>query len=102
MHLFVDILNIFSDPVFSTPSSAYIMRKKLVHTERINLEIMWSHALGLYSDYVKETIKQNNGIWAPDSGPCEPVGQTEVCSLPSGSEFYSWGKRNKVREKPNC
>ena len=69
----VDQFSLSSDPIFSTPSSAYIMRKKFVHAEKINLEIMWTHAFGLYSSHVEETIKQNNGIWAPDGGPCTIV-----------------------------
>ena len=92
----VDQFYLSSEPVFSV-RFAFIMRKNFVDAEKIDLEFMWSHALGLSTNYVleTETIKQNNGIWAPDSGPCEPVGQTEVCSLPSGSEYYTWGKRNK-------
>ena len=59
---------------------------------------MWSHALGLSaSNYVDDDIikNDNDGIWAPDSGSCEQAKISEVCSLPSGSEYYTWGKRNK-------
>ena len=95
----VDQFYLSSEPVFSV-RFAFIMRKNFVYAEKIDLEFMWSDALGLSTNYFEDTIdmikiKQNNGIWAPDSGPCEPVGQTEVCLLPSGSEYYSWGKRNK-------
>ena len=68
----VDQFYLSSEPVFSV-RSAFIMRKKFVHAEKINLEIMWTHAFGLYSSHVEETIKQNNGIWAPDGGPCTIV-----------------------------
>ena len=73
------------------------MRKNLVHAEKIDLEIMWSLALGIQTNYVNKDIKKNDGIWAPDSGPCEQTDQTEVCSLPPGSKYYSWGQRNKEK-----
>ena len=58
---------------------------------------MWSHALGINSKNVDKDIKKNNGIWAPDSGPCEQTEQTEICFLPSGSKYFSWGQRNKEK-----
>ena len=83
------------DPVFST-RGAHIVRKKFGHADKIDLEIMWSDALGLRSSiYVDDEIKQNNGIWAPDSGPCEPEKDTVTCELPSGSRYYSWAQREK-------
>ena len=93
-----NIIIFISDPVFSTRFT-FIVRKKFIHAEKIDLEIMWLHALGLDTNNVHDEIKKNNGIWAPDSGPCERVEQTEICSLPSGSEYYSWGQRNKVKAK---
>ena len=85
-----------SVPVFFV-RGAYIMRKNLAHAETIDLEIMWLHALGISNVQVEDVIKQNNGIWASDSGTCKESRMTEVCSLPSGSEFYSWGKKNKEK-----
>ena len=90
----------FRDPVFST-RVAIIMRKFFLHANKIDLEIMWSHALGSSSTYdgklVLAEIKQNNGIWAPDSGSCKPAKEkiTSTCDLPSGSDYYSWGQREK-------
>ena len=74
------------------------MRKKFHHADKIDLEIMWSDALGLSSRYVWGEIKQNNGIWAPDSGPCEPAEKTAPCQFPSaasGSGWFSWSQREK-------
>lgn len=73
------------------------MRKNYIHAEKIDRELMWSHALGLSTNHVEEEIKTNDGIWAPDSGPCEQTEQTEVCSLPPGSKYFSWKEREKVR-----
>ena len=71
------------------------MRKNFIHAEKIDLEIMWLHALGLDTNNVHDEIKKNNGIWAPDSGSCEPAKETITCELPSGSRYYSWGQREK-------
>ena len=71
------------------------MRKNFIHAEKIDLEIMWLHALGLDTNNVHDEIKKNNGIWAPDSGLCEPAKETEPCKFPTGSRYYSWGQREK-------
>ena len=76
------------------------MRKNFLYAENIDLEIMWLHALGLDSNMVEDALKQNNGIWAPDSGPCDTNEPSKICELQSGSKLYTWGQRNK--EKLNC
>ena len=82
------------------------MRKKYKYAEKIDLEFMWLHALGLnsYGDesesLVDDELKRNEGIWAPDSGPCAYIEHNKICSLSSGAKYYSWANRNK--ERANC
>ena len=76
------------------------------HTQKINLKYMWLHALGLNAQKVDEKLKRNEGVWAPDGGPCKVKdmhlrkGCTSQRVLSLGRDesdklFYSWAKRNK-------
>ena len=63
---------------------------------------MWLHAhFGIKRDFQKafNSGRRNNGIWVPDGGVCELSGQKEKCELPTQSQLYSWGKRDKVKVK---
>ena len=73
------------------------MRKQFSQSEIIDREIMWLHAYGLQN--ARKELKRNQGIWAPDGGPCDLSEQRAKCSLPSHSKFYSWGLRNKEAAK---
>ena len=75
------------DPLFSTFVS-FIMRKNFQHRENINIQLMWFDALGLRN--VKSSLVRNEGIWAPDSGPCGNATQAGgECRLsPEASHDY--------------
>ena len=82
------------DPIV-TIRDGYIFRKKFLHREIIDLELLWLAAYGLRVN--SEDLQKNQGIWAPDSGPCDLRGgkQRAMCRLPSNSRFYSWRHRDK-------
>ena len=74
------------------------MRKEFPHTEIINREIMWLHAYGLQD--VKKEWKRNEGIRAPNSGPCNLIeNEQTACIFTSNDKFYSWRHRDKEPAK---
>ena len=100
----LDNCHVSSDPLISN-RGGFILRKKYKYAEKVDLEFMWLHALGLTSNgdqslRVDDGLKRNKGIWAPDTGPCVDSKRKKICALPSSEKFYSWATRNK--ENANC
>ena len=86
------------DPLLTT-RNGYIFRKKFPHTETIDRELLWLAAYGLREN--RYELQRNQGIWVPDSGPCDLGGgeQKAICSLQSNSRHYSWSQRDKESAK---
>ena len=100
----LDNCNISSDPLISN-RAGFILRKKYKYAEKVDLEFMWLHALGMNSNNnvdlvgAADELKRNQGIWAPDSGPCADSERNKICTLSSGAKYYSWANRNKEKGK---
>ena len=77
------------------------MRKKFHHANRIDLEIMWLHALGLEDNKKNAEVKENEGIRVPNSGVCniKDTQRNKICKFPSGAKLFSWAKRTKEKSK---
>ena len=68
---------------------------------------MWLDALGLRDEKVRRIqdlkyrknvgwdIKNQSGIFMPDSGNCDHVTQSDKCELPDFSKFYVWRQSKK-------
>ena len=75
------------------------------HTQMINLKYMWLHALGLNSQEVDIKLKRNEGVWAPDGGPCKlkDTHLSKGCTrytwmkIDSAQHLYNWDTRYKER-----
>ena len=96
----------FRDPLFST-RGAHIVRKNYPHSNKIDNALMWLDALGLRDEKVRNIqdlkyrkdvgwdIKNQSGIFMPDSGNCDHVMQSDKCELPDFSKFYVWRQSKK-------
>ena len=92
--------------MFST-RGAHIVRKNYPHSNKIDNALMWLDALGLRDEKVRNIqdlkyrkdvgwdIKNQSGIFMPDSGNCDQVKQTDKCDLPDYSRFYVWRQSNE-------
>ena len=69
------------------------MRKNFVHAEKVNIELMWLHALGFSK--VLQAHHRNNGVVALESKQCGESGLEEVCTL--GREANQCLEGRKVR-----
>ena len=59
---------------------------------------MWLYAYGLQD--VKKELKRNEGIRAPDSGPCNLIEKEQTeCIFTSNEKFFSWRHRDKEPAK---
>ena len=68
----------FRDPLFST-TFGMIVRKNFVHTEMINIEIMWHYAFGLSK--VSHKFQRNDGISAQKRAACADIVPPATCKL---------------------
>ena len=92
--------------MFST-RGAHIVRKKYPHSSKIDNALMWLDALGLRDEKVRRIqdlkyrkdvgwdIKNQSGIFMPDSGNCDKVSQSVKCEIPHYSKFYVWRQSDK-------